>query len=91
MELIIIFLIMVGVCSVPLLLFNRNRKDIYVDIKTEIRYRILHEAKMWNSANGIWVESWVYYNIRTGRIYTMDKTEFLRKYISLKEYEKWKK
>lgn len=87
---IILILIVIFACLVWLL-YKANelqKKNIYVYPKTKNKYLIKGIVKMKDTLSLEWVDAVLYISLKTGEIFIRERKDFLKQFITLKEWEK---
>lgn len=92
-QIILGLILLLGFIGAGFLIKHQNKADkeiIYVHKKTGGQYKPLYVCQMKDITSRQWFESIAYISLRTGEIFIRERKDFLKQFITLKEWEKEK-
>lgn len=92
-QIILGLILLLGFIGVGFLIKHQNKVDkerIWVHKKTGGQYKPLYVCQMKDITNRQWFESIAYISLKTGEIFIRERKDFLKQFITLKEWEKEK-
>lgn len=92
-QIILGLILLLGFIGVGFLIKHQNKVDkerIWVHKKTGGQYKPLYVCQMKDITSRQWFESIAYISLRTGEIFIRERKDFLKQFITLKEWEKEK-
>lgn len=92
-QIILGLILLLGFIGVGFLIKHQNKVDkerIWVHKKTGGQYKPLYVCQMKDITSRQWFESIVYISLKTGEIFIRERKDFLKQFITLKEWEKEK-
>lgn len=90
-QIILGLTLLLGFIGVGFLIKHQNKVDkkrIYVHKKTRGQYKPLYVCQMKDITSRQWFESIAYISLKTGEIFIRERKDFLKQFITLKEWEK---
>ena len=92
-QIILGLILLLGFIGVGFLIKHQNKVDkerIWVHKRTGGQYKPLYVCQMKDITSRQWFESIAYISLRTGEIFIRERKDFLKQFITLKEWEKEK-
>lgn len=92
-QIILGLILLLGFIGVGFLIKHQNKVDkerIWVHKKTGGQYKPLYVCRMKDITSRQWFESIAYISLKTGEIFIRERKDFLKQFITLKEWEKEK-
>lgn len=92
-QIILGLILLLGFIGVGFLIKHQNKVDkerIWVHKKTGGQYKPLYVCQMKDITRRQWFESIAYISLKTGEIFIRERKDFLKQFITLKEWEKEK-
>lgn len=92
-QIILGLILLLGFIGVGFLIKHQNKVDkerIWVHKKAGGQYKPLYVCQMKDITNRQWFESIAYISLKTGEIFIRERKDFLKQFITLKEWEKEK-
>lgn len=92
-QIILGLILLLGFIGVGFLIKHQNKVDkerIWVHKKTGGQYKPLYVCQMKDITSRQWFESIAYVSLKTGEIFIRERKDFLKQFITLKEWEKEK-
>lgn len=92
-QIILGLILLLGFIGVGFLIKHQNKVDkerIWVHKKTGGQYKPLYACQMKDITSRQWFESIAYISLKTGEIFIRERKDFLKQFITLKEWEKGK-
>ncbi|WCF57186.1 hypothetical protein PhiCrAssBcn23_102 [Bacteroides phage PhiCrAssBcn23] len=92
-QIILGLILLLGFIGVGFLIKHQNKVDkerIWVHKKTGGQYKPLYVCQMKDITSRQWFESIAYISLKTGEIFIRERKDFLKQFITLKEWEKEK-
>lgn len=92
-QIILGLILLLGFIGVGFLIKHQNKVDkerIWVRKKTGGQYKPLYVCQMKDITSRQWFESIAYISLKTGEIFIRERKDFLKQFITLKEWEKEK-
>ena len=92
-QIILGLILLLGFIGVGFLIKHQNKVDkerIWVHKKTGGQYKPLYVCQMKDITSRQWFESIAYISLKTGEIFIRERKNFLKQFITLKEWEKEK-
>ena len=92
-QIILGLILLLGFIGVGFLIKHQNKVDkerIWVHKKTRGQYKPLYVCQMKDITSRQWFESIAYISLKTGEIFIRERKDFLKQFITLKEWEKEK-
>lgn len=86
-------ILLLGFIGVGFLIKHQNKVDkerIWVHKRTGGQYKPLYVCQMKDITSRQWFESIAYISLKTGEIFIRERKDFLKQFITLKEWEKEK-
>lgn len=90
-QIILGLILLLGFIGVGFLIKHQNKVDkerIWVHKKTGGQYKPLYVCQMKDITSRQWFESIAYISLKTGEIFIRERKDFLKQFITLKEWEK---
>lgn len=86
--LLIVFIMIIIICIVFIIIkTSRNNKYVWVYPKTGNHYIVLTKCKMKIHSTGEWIDALIYQAEKDGMIYVRETTDFIEKFIPLKDWK----
>lgn len=92
-QIILGLILLLSFIGVGFLIKHQNKVDkerIWVHKKTGGQYKPLYVCQMKDITSRQWFESIAYISLKTGEIFIRERKDFLKQFITLKEWEKEK-
>lgn len=92
-QIILGLILLLGFIGTGFLIKHQNKVDkerIWVHKRTGGQYRPLYVCQMKDITSRQWFESIAYTSLETGEIFIRERKDFLKQFITLKEWEKEK-
>lgn len=92
-QIILGLILLLGFIGVGFLIKHQNKVDkerIWVHKRTGGQYKPLYVCQMKDITSRQWFESIAYVSLKTGEIFIRERKDFLKQFITLKEWEKEK-
>lgn len=92
-QIILGLILLLGFIGVGFLIKHQNKVDkerIWVHKRTGGQYKPLYVCQMKDITSRQWFESVAYISLKTGEIFIRERKDFLKQFITLKEWEKEK-
>ena len=92
-QIILGLILLLGFIGVGFLIKHQNKVDkerIWVHKRTGGQYKPLYVCQMKDITSRQWFESIAYISLKTGDIFIRERKDFLKQFITLKEWEKEK-
>lgn len=92
-QIILGLILLLGFIGVGFLIKHQNKVDkerIWVHKRTGEQYKPLYVCQMKDITSRQWFESIAYVSLKTGEIFIRERKDFLKQFITLKEWEKEK-
>lgn len=92
-QIILGLILLLGFIGVGFLIKYQNKVDkerIWVHKRTGGQYKPLYVCQMKDITSRQWFESIAYISLKTGEIFIRERKDFLKQFITLKEWEKEK-
>lgn len=92
-QIILGLILLLSFIGVGFLIKYQNKVDkerIWVHKKTGGQYKPLYVCQMKDITSRQWFESIAYISLKTGEIFIRERKDFLKQFITLKEWEKKK-
>ncbi|WCF57066.1 hypothetical protein PhiCrAssBcn13_13 [Bacteroides phage PhiCrAssBcn13] len=92
-QIILGLILLLGFIGVGFLIKHQNKVDkerIWVHKRTGGQYKPLYVCQMKDITSRQWFESIAYISLKTGEIFIRERKDFLKQFITLKEWEKEK-
>ena len=92
-QIILGLILLLGFIGVGFLIKHQNKVDkerIWGHKKTGGQYKPLYVCQMKDITSRQWFESIAYISLKTGEIFIRERKDFLKQFITLKEWEKEK-
>ena len=92
-QIILGLILLLGFIGVGFLIKHQNKVDkerIWVHKKTGGQYKPLYVCQMKDITSREWFESIAYISLKTGDIFIRERKDFLKQFVTLKEWEKIK-
>lgn len=92
-QIILGLILLLGFIGVGFLIKHQNKVDkerIWVHKKTGGQYKPLYVCQMKDITSRQWFESIAYISLKTGEIFIRERKDFIKQFITLKEWEKEK-
>lgn len=92
-QIILGLILLLGFIGVGFLIKHQNKVDkerIWVHKRTGGQYKPLYVCQMKDITSRQWFESIAYISLKTGEILIRERKDFLKQFITLKEWEKEK-
>lgn len=92
-QIILGLILLLGFIGVGFFIKHQNKVDkerIWVHKRTGGQYKPLYVCQMKDITSRQWFESIAYISLKTGEIFIRERKDFLKQFITLKEWEKEK-
>ena len=92
-QIILGLILLLGFIGVGFLIKYQNKVDkerLWVHKRTGGQYKPLYVCQMKDITSRQWFESIAYISLKTGEIFIRERKDFLKQFITLKEWEKEK-
>lgn len=92
-QIILGLILLLSFIGVGFLIKHQNKVDkerIWVHKRTGGQYKPLYVCQMKDITSRQWFESIAYISLKTGEIFIRERKDFLKQFITLKEWEKEK-
>ena len=92
-QIILGLILLLGFIGVGFLIKYQNKVDkerIWVHKRTGGQYKPLYVCQMKDITSRQWFESIAYISLKTGEIFIRERKDFLKQFITLKEWDKEK-